>query len=130
MAVFYYLDEFLIKIITLFLFYPFLTLNPPKISIFSSLILFITPSPLKLPIFRYFLGSLFFFFNFIIKALVFLFTILYTRVVEQFIGGVAQLGARLTGSQKVRGSSPLISTNKKCIREPFRFSFFIGKNKK
>ena len=25
-------------------------------------------------------------------------------------GGMAQLGARLTGSQKVRGSNPLIST--------------------
>ena len=34
----------------------------------------------------------------------------YDRVRLFFFGGIAQLGERLTGSQEVRGSSPLIST--------------------
>ena len=39
-------------------------------------------------------------------------------------GGIAQLGARLTGSQKVRGSNPLISTRKKDIFRIRKMSFF------
>lgn len=41
-------------------------------------------------------------------------------------GGMAQLGARLTGSQKVRGSNPLISTKKDTMI--FIVSFFIIMN--
>ena len=34
----------------------------------------------------------------------------YTRICSERFGGLAQLGERLTGSQEVSGSIPLIST--------------------
>lgn len=40
-------------------------------------------------------------------------------------GGVAQLGARLNGIQKVEGSIPFISTK----NQPDKAGFFIYKNK-
>lgn len=46
---------------------------------------------------------------------------IFAFIVYLFLrGGMAQLGARLTGSQEVRGSSPLISTKNK---EPLIGSF-------
>ena len=39
-------------------------------------------------------------------------------------GDVAQLGARLAGSQKVRGSSPLISTKKREVNLSFLVLIF------
>ena len=40
------------------------------------------------------------------------------------LGGIAQLGERMTGSHEVSGSIPLISTNKK--GHPFGCPFFVG----
>lgn len=39
-------------------------------------------------------------------------------------GELAQLGARLTGSQKVRGSNPLFSTIKRTEKSVFLFMIF------
>ena len=45
-------------------------------------------------------------------------------------GGVAQLGERLTGSQKVMGSSPTVSTKFKDGRNIIVFTIFIFYAKK
>jgi hypothetical protein len=44
---------------------------------------------------------------------------------EQPCGGLAQLGERLAGSQKVSGSSPLSSTYYAGFQAPFRWGFFM-----
>ncbi len=45
-------------------------------------------------------------------------------------GGIAQLGARLTGSQKVRGSTPLISTRKSDLFRQVAFSMKFACSKR
>lgn len=47
-------------------------------------------------------------------------------ILKTIYGGMAQLGARLTGSQKVRGSIPLVSTNSRDIRKDVFFIFRKG----
>ena len=44
-----------------------------------------------------------------------------------WLGGLAQLGERLTGSQEVSGSIPLFSTKKTCNHNGYRFSFYYTK---
>ncbi len=44
------------------------------------------------------------------------------------LGGMAQLGARLTGSQKVRGSNPLISTKMMKGRDGMTNAVFFDGN--
>ena len=48
------------------------------------------------------------------------------RKTPRTLGGIAQLGERLTGSQEVSGSIPLIST-KACNRKGYRLFFFAKK---